>query len=567
MNVLIGNEEWSNEPKRTQVFDATHKYDSTEAKWLRQSYMNRSFISFSFGGKWIEDFNLIATIENDRMQRTASAPHEDLVSNYEILDGQFYWGTRFQPNQLNLILATDAITENELDEFKHWFCGGATRELILAEHPNRAIMARVGQTSNISVLPFEEKTTVKIAGEEFKTSTTVYRGQIGMVLVMDEPFWYSKVNLFGKTKDGQWVDVWDNANGIETYYYDDVDALKIIKEDGLPVSSSLTGKTFLMGGNLTVDLDFSIVGETDGQQTRENPVTLDGIAVAGASANDATEDTAVGFIAGGRTIDLSKDGINMANNANRQVYYAGTAPIYPTLNFTFTPTLNSDGYIDSPRNIFVSEQPYDTITLESEEKHVLKFTLPGAYYGYNQAIQLFRTATSNAALQNESTDTIVDLTKLRELVRGTITHKAARAWAIAVVDNFNNSSYDADEACNLMKKFLLSTNDGSDTLLSSTVCFNGKNGICTGVIGYNLIGNQTFGSTISLNKNISEENVGDMIKSNHLILQERNYPDDEGFIRAWEEEHKTYSHKLYYQGKENAPALQHFNITYQYMYY
>jgi len=40
-----------------------------------------------------------------------------------------------------------------------------------------------------------------------------------------------------------------------------------------------------------------------------------------------------------------------------------------------------------------------------------------------------------------------------------------------------------------MKKFLLSTNDGSDTLLSSTVCFNGKNGICTGIIGYNLIGN------------------------------------------------------------------------------
>jgi len=42
-------------------------------------FMNRSFISFSFGGKNIEDFNLIATTENNRISRNGSSEFEDLV--------------------------------------------------------------------------------------------------------------------------------------------------------------------------------------------------------------------------------------------------------------------------------------------------------------------------------------------------------------------------------------------------------------------------------------------------------------------------------------------------------
>ena len=57
----------------SQVYHATHKGE------LRLPFMNRSFISFSFGGKNIEDFNLIATIDNNRLNRSGSAEFEDLV--------------------------------------------------------------------------------------------------------------------------------------------------------------------------------------------------------------------------------------------------------------------------------------------------------------------------------------------------------------------------------------------------------------------------------------------------------------------------------------------------------
>jgi len=83
--------------------------------------MQRSFISFSFDGKNIEDFNLIATIDGDRLQRKGYSEFEDLTSNYEILDGHFYWGTHYTNHTLDFSLSTDGITENELNNFLKWF--------------------------------------------------------------------------------------------------------------------------------------------------------------------------------------------------------------------------------------------------------------------------------------------------------------------------------------------------------------------------------------------------------------------------------------------------------------
>jgi len=59
--------------------------------------MYRSFISFAYGTRkntqgedervYIEDFDLIATFVNDRMNRAGSAPFEDKISTYDMLNG------------------------------------------------------------------------------------------------------------------------------------------------------------------------------------------------------------------------------------------------------------------------------------------------------------------------------------------------------------------------------------------------------------------------------------------------------------------------------------------------
>jgi len=47
------------------------------------------------------------------------------------------------------------MTERQLDDFREWFAPGKERELILSEHPNRAILARVAAAPVYSFLPFE----------------------------------------------------------------------------------------------------------------------------------------------------------------------------------------------------------------------------------------------------------------------------------------------------------------------------------------------------------------------------------------------------------------------------
>jgi len=75
--------------RRTQVYKATHKGEG----YL--PFMYRSFISFSYGGKNIEDFGLITVTDGDRMNRNGYADFEDITSNYSVLDGQYHWGTHY----------------------------------------------------------------------------------------------------------------------------------------------------------------------------------------------------------------------------------------------------------------------------------------------------------------------------------------------------------------------------------------------------------------------------------------------------------------------------------------
>ena len=61
-----------NVTRHSQVYTATH-----DGAGNRLPYMNRSFISFTWGEKCIEDFNLLAIIENNSLQRRLYAEFED----------------------------------------------------------------------------------------------------------------------------------------------------------------------------------------------------------------------------------------------------------------------------------------------------------------------------------------------------------------------------------------------------------------------------------------------------------------------------------------------------------
>ena len=416
-------------PKRTQVWRATHKETGN-----RLSPMNRAFISFTFGGELIEDFNLIAVFEGDRYNTGAYAEFEDLTETYDVIDGQFYWGSHFTSHQFDFTLATDGMTEENLDEFKRWFCPGKERELVLSEHPNRAILARVATPPVISMVPFGEEVVRKFANEEFTQHTTIYKGTINLSLVADKPLWYSKLNLIFPYHKNELYRGIRKGNKLCN-----VDYRKIILEDKIPhifMLSSGDASPIILGQDLN-DLANEYMAEG-----RVYPI-FDGATL----GQHATE---WGFV-GIDTKDWEQYFASIAVKRGETIplYYAGTAKTKPTITFSFRPdwyTYKKDannpeelvlskqydgkyGLICHPRNNYLLNIVndgvyYNTVSIKDQDgnRKVFKFTTPSIYTGYNQATYLARKhAVANKAFA------LVDF--IDELKSG-INEYYSRAWAV-----------------------------------------------------------------------------------------------------------------------------------------
>ena len=91
------------------------------------------------------------------------------------------------------------------------------------------------------------------------------------------------------------------------------------------------------------------------------------------------------------------------------------------------------------------------------------------------------------------------------------------------------------------------------------VTINSKTGEAIGIYYYRDWVSGAFSDTTL------KENIGDMINSNHLILEDRNYFQEGTYsIVAWTENAPQYSYRLYH----NFPVtLNNFSIRYKYMYF
>ena len=370
VNNLIGNEKPSNKVQRTQVFQATHSREGAEK---RLPFMYRSFISFTYGGKYIEDFGLIAITENDSIDRQLYSSFTDQVTDLEVLNGQLYWGTYYNANRLELTLCTDEITEKQLTTFAQWFKPGYARELVLAEHPNRAIMARLESPPEYHMLPFGKKITSNIFGTQ--TSTTVYRGKIKITFVMDDPFWYSKINAISYDEgDEEWI----NYITGEIINLPVEDVAKFVEEDDLPIIQAITNKV-LIGEPLNFSSN-DIVAPA--RVAEDDEVNLNGSEVI---IEEITVDWAI--IGGSITInpinnpDEAVDIENFNANTPHYFFYGGTAPGEPYLEFTIPNPIND---IANSYNK-INNKTYNTIAIESINKQELRFTSPSVLTAYYQA--------------------------------------------------------------------------------------------------------------------------------------------------------------------------------------
>lgn len=536
--------------KHTQVYYATHSYSGE-----RDLYMNRSFISFSFGGKLIEDFNLISITDGDRLNKQLHANFQDLTVDYEVLDGQFYWGTYYSDNQITFKLATDGMTQNQLDDFKNWFSPGNARELILSEHPNRAIMARIAEPATMDILPFGEEVNFMINNTEYKTKTTLYKGEIDLKFIMDEPFWYSKVNLltniktlenfitllnknrkiikqFFKMPDGMsfiyqdnnssspqitnsqenaiteenYADIWTDANDNVVYVFEDKDALKIILEDRIPTLSMLRDPIFL-GNNL--------IFRYDGEDISTN--------------SDSS-----------RYIRKIGENITLQKGTNAYLYYSGTAPEKPIISFK------------GKKNIF---SDLNDIIVTSTFDQYLTLKKPRIYKDFDIAYSLIQNF-----INNNNT-----LEEIKDLGRTQLTHIDVKQWFFYILNYYEKhiTGFSISNLLDAMVFFLDETN------LIADFSFNFQTGIMRGSIphrkiirditNYNQLVDSTYVQSIA-----TYEDVSDMVVSPPIILSERNHPDENGIIKYWTADDPLLSYKITHTFNGD---LQNLSFEYKNKYY
>lgn len=479
VQTLYGHEEWSNKKPRTQVFLATH--DGADR---RLPHRERSFISFTYGGKFIEDFSLIATVRGDRMERQLYGDFSDNTSTYDVIDGQFYWGTHFTTNKLELQLSTDEITEQELQDFKSWFRPGEGRELILAEYPNRAIWARINKPPEYHVLPFEKKVKSMFAGRLYEISTTVYRGDIDLEFVMDDPFWYSIYNVlpsYGQDGAADWfktLGIGDMSNeelaAANNSLISNKDYLKVILEDGAPTKEMFQINQPVITGDQVHNI-------------QKKPI-------AGGNGYEGAKVGIARLIS--ELLQLVKKN---DNSASAYLYYTGSAPAPTIISFDLIPAIE-DGYICQPWNKIYNkvannsgkeETPanYNKIIIGKQE---FDFTTPSLYTGYNQALDIVSSVP-------EGTSTI----DLHILLNDGVNEYYSRSWALGILNylkafqigvdlktsQINNKAKFLQYFSSMMKKFLeirdRENEDDSDEepkyiIKPASFVFNSKNGLSTG---------------------------------------------------------------------------------------
>lgn len=558
--------------KYGQVYLATHN-----GVGGRLPLMNRSFISFSYGGKWIEDFNLIATVSGDRMERDGYAAFNDNTKTYNNLDGQKYLNTHYTSHSFEFHLSTDGIDQRMLDDFLFWFHAGGARELILAEHPNRGILARVAQTPRLSLLPFEHTINVIVNEMPYPTTTTLFKGDITLNLVADDPHWYAIRDVLGtlNADHTRYQDYWTNVNGEQEYIYASQDALKILYEDNIPIGSMIQDSMLLSNGafantGLTVISQIWSVSELV-----EDWYDITKYQGARIDNGDCTQGVIAGAI-----IDLEGNGImSLPNKFAAQdnagyFYYAGTAPAYTEIRFTLQPEMDSGTYyITSPRNSHspkdsTNSNEYNTITVESINKQELIFTTPNVYTSYNKCLDIIYKYIN-------SDYTWADV---RETLRDNVRHTRVREWAIKVIDlaeqqwgsgGLIGSTVELQTIGSWMAQVFKNA-DGE--IYPITVTFNSETGDAHGEFtmrlspsNQNMTTENVMGG-FGVNNTVQKEDVGDMLRSNYIIIRDRNYPNTAGRLVTWSAVNdvtKSYSHRITH---DVSLPLTRFLIKYKHMY-
>lgn len=404
----------------------------------------KEFIDFQFDGKYISEFGMVAVFDGDRHSFAASPSFENETSEINGAAGQLYWGTKLKTLKRTYTLATDGMTEKQINAFKSHFKPGKYGKFIEDKLMHRYGYCRVAEVIEFSVLPFRKK--IKYLGSVLEVNE--YKGEAKIVFEWDAPYTYSTINYI------------DKIDTLTKEIYNDI--ARAVYNNGVPFYSSWR-KTFsnkaaaLLGQAI---LGTMILGQKELLKDKKCHLGQDKCLEFndsdGAVTSELVEDT--GYVGAGledpmffynpsnistpATITLSfvPSFTNMIVSGTwLPVYYNNIADDINQNSSNFSAAYNSIGQsskislTEGKATINGKEEivNYYSMPLEKDYVNILNYTNPSVIYAINKTIKL----AYNYYQQNG-----VSLIELEEKIREEITHDKVSKWAIKILSDIRKNT-------------------------------------------------------------------------------------------------------------------------------
>lgn len=423
---------------------------------LTQDKTLQDYINFEFDGKYVSDFGLVVVSDGDRLNLAGSSDFEDEVQSINGVNGQYYWGTNFKSLKRDFTLATDGMTEAQLQAFKYHFRPGRYGKFIETHLPYRESYCRIAAVTNFSMVPFRKLTNVAHKGTTHSNLyVNEYKGEVKLTLEWDNPYTTSTVQYFTNEEYGS------SASKFASIY-------PTVFANNIPLETELA-KAFLVTSESTLDL--SILGKM----------------ILGAEKGicdfhlGADKKLQCNFTGNTSTLVSEKEPDQGAEPISglKIFYNPSTAPTSAKITFTITPTINVDDIEDTTTPLYFmdiadkynlstfitdtnsSPQPYNTIQMSAQKIAAMgdKFVEDDGtdiekeflYSSPNVVSSIHKAIDIGWKYFNKEEETIAIL--MEEELRQEISHDKVLKWAIAVLAEIRkNTKYGDTADDNKLKK-------------------------------------------------------------------------------------------------------------------
>lgn len=503
----------------------------------------KEFIDFEFDGRSISEFGMVAVFDGDRHSFNASPTFEDEISDVNGVDGQYYWGTKIRTINKTFDLATDGMTEQQVNDFKLHFRPGKYGKFIENKLACRYGYCRIAEVISFSVVPFKKIAEIKIQDTIHQIEINEYKGSAKITFVFDKPYFYATRNMIPLNELNKSDSLREsilNGTPIEDYSWTNVEEPLFIGE--MILSSSETAnknKDIIRFYNpSTASTEAQLILKFQPQFTSTTPTTNELVYFSEIADNINSSNYAIQY---NSVIQENKEGKVISE-------FLYTSPnIINQINRT----------IATAKNYYLNNMNSGWTVLGLEEALRLEITNPKVIGWATAILRLMKTERGEGKFYNPQNDTF--------------NNDANKEIDLSIIGGNSNALLNWLGYFNVYMLFLLADwdettvpnqEDTEKTLLDLRwvsmrpyeVCFDSELSQTTIEYSYNSIIN-----TIQKNE-VSEEKCGDMICSAYLKLDGGDFLDNNCHIN------KDITHVLKFKKASNFSKIPEIRLNYKYTY-